>query len=159
MTWGFAFSSPAHTLASFFGSGVLRPAPGTWGTLAGWIFYALFLEGLPLMAQGAATLALLTAGAWASGVTGRDLGVHDHGSVVVDEVFAVWAVLMTVPASLPWQAAAFGAFRFFDIVKIPPADFFDEKCRNGWGVMLDDAVAAGYAAAALYAVRLAAEGL
>ena len=50
-----------------------------------------------------------------------------------------------VPQTLAWLVAAFVAFRFFDIVKLPPASYFDRKMKNGVGVMLDDAVAALYA--------------
>lgn len=144
MSLRFAFASPAHSIASFFGSGVLRPAPGTWGTAAGLAAYLALEQRVSLAGWIAIVLASFFLGAWASHVTGRDLGVHDHGSIVIDEVVAIWLVLMTVPAALSWQLAAFFAFRFFDIVKLPPARAFDtsERWNNGWGVMLDDLVAA-----------------
>ena len=61
-----------------------------------------------------------------------------------------------MPDSLPWQIAAFCAFRFFDIVKLQPAKYFDSnpRWRNGWGVMLDDAVAGVQAIALLAVVRM-----
>ena len=142
MTLGFAFSHPAHMIASFFGSGVIRPAPGTWGTLAGWIVFVLLNPWILL-------------GAWACQKTSDDLGVPDHGYIVIDEVFAIWLLLALVPPVLSWQIAAFVAFRFFDIVKLPPADYFDQKMKNGFGIMLDDAIAALYA----WLVLLAAQWL
>ena len=144
MSLRFAFSSPAHVIATFFGSGVIRPASGTWGTLAGWLFYMALHPWLgSAVFWGILTLLALVVGAWACQKTGDDIGVHDHNSIVIDEVFAIWMTLLTVPNSLPWQIAAFLAFRFFDIVKIQPAKYFDSnpRWRNGWGVMLDDAVA------------------
>lgn len=147
----FAVASPAHLIASFFGSGVLRPAPGTWGTAAGLAAYLALEQWIPLGGWAVIVLASFVLGAWASHVTGKDLGVHDHGSIVIDEVVAIWMVLLTVPAALPWQLAAFFAFRFFDIVKLPPARYFDtsDRWKNGWGVMLDDSVAAVQAMALL----------
>ena len=88
-------------------------------------------------------------GAWACGKTSDDLGVPDHGSIVIDEVL----VLALTPATLAWQIAAFVAFRFFDIVKCPPADYFDKKMKNGFGIMFDDAIAAGYAWLVLLALQ------
>ena len=52
-----------------------------------------------------------------------------------------------------WQAAAFAAFRFFDIVKPPPARFFDERVKNGFGVMADDFVAGLYTVLTLAVLR------
>ena len=157
MTLRFAFSSPAHVLASFFGSGVITPAPGTWGTLAGWLVYVALHPWCGSVALGALTALALFAGAWACQKTADDIGVHDHGSIVIDEVFAIWLVLLTLPPSLPWQIAAFCAFRFFDIVKIWPSKYFDSHPRwhNGWGVMLDDAAAAVQSIIVLHAARLA----
>lgn len=145
MSLRFAFSAPAHIIATFFASGVIRPASGTWGTLAGWIFYVVLHPCLPsAIFWGALTLLALVVGAWACQVTGKDIGIHDHSSIVIDEVFAIWMVLLSVPDTLAWQIAAFCIFRFFDIVKLQPARYFDSSPRwqNGWGVMLDDAAAA-----------------
>ena len=76
--------------------------------------------------------------------TGKDLGVTDHGSIVWDEIVPFWLVLFFSPAGGGWQALAFVVFRFFDIVKPQPARFFDEKVKNGFGVMADDLVAGAY---------------
>ena len=144
MTFRFAYASVPHIIASYFGSGVLRPASGTWGTFAGLLTYMLF-EGL-FSTEVWIVLIVLSffIGAWASEVTGRDIQVHDHSSIVIDEVFAIWLVLITVPQTLLWYILSFLAFRLFDIIKIQPAKYFDTspKYRNGYGVMLDDLVAA-----------------
>lgn len=149
MTVAFAFGRVSHVIASFFGSGLLRPGPGTWGTLAGWVVWVLLTPWItPLMGWILVALTFVI-GAWASQQTSDDLGVPDHGSVVIDEVFAIWAVLLTVPATLEWQIASFVAFRVFDIVKLPPASWCDRHLKNGWGIMIDDALAALYAVAVL----------
>ena len=84
-------------------------------------------------------------GAWASGVTGRALGVPDHGCIVIDEVVAFLLVLFFAGVTPLRIAFAFVLFRFFDIVKPPPIRQVDAALKNGVGVMLDDILAAGYA--------------
>ena len=76
--------------------------------------------------------------------TGRDLGAADHGSIVIDEVVAFLAVLYFVGGD-PFRAAfAFLLFRIFDIAKPPPIRQLDATLKNGFGVMLDDLLAAAY---------------
>ncbi|MBP3731581.1 MAG: phosphatidylglycerophosphatase A [Mailhella sp.] len=156
MTLAFAFSSLSHMIATFFGAGVLRPASGTWGSLAALLVYMALENIIPWLGWVCLIIVCFFAGVAVSETTGNDIGVHDHSSIVIDEVFAVWAVLLTVPSIWEWQFAAFGAFRFFDIVKIPPAKWFDtgKQWQNGWGVMLDDAVAAIQAIVALYLIQI-----
>ena len=55
-----------------------------------------------------------------------------------DEVVAFLAVLVLTPPGLVWQAAAFFAFRFFDVVKPPPIRQLERAVKGGFGVMLDD---------------------
>ncbi|EHK90150.1 phosphatidylglycerophosphatase A [Aggregatibacter actinomycetemcomitans] len=137
--------NPIHFFALGFGSGLLRPAPGTWGSLVGVILGALLLPAL-----GAKIFFILTAlcfviGIWLCERTSHDMGVHDHGSIVWDEIVAVFLVLLAVPQiSLLWCAIAFVTFRLFDILKPYPIRYFDEKLTNGFGIMADDILAAGY---------------
>ena len=136
--------SPARAIAFGFGSGLIRPAPGTWGTLAGWAAFILLLEPLSLPLRLLAVVVAFALGIWACDQTGRDLGVADHGGMVWDEVAAIWLVLSLVPAGWMAQGAAFLLFRLFDIVKPPPIRQFDARLKNGFGVMLDDLLAALY---------------
>jgi len=91
------------------------------------------------------TAVLLLVGAWASQVTGKALGVPDHGSIVIDEVAAFLLVLFFAGTTPLRIAIAFALFRFFDIVKPPPIRQLDAALKNGVGVMLDDVVAALFA--------------
>ena len=151
---GFAFSHPAHVVAFGFGAGLAPFAPGTAGTLAAWALgWALITAQLPPQALLAVAGALFLVGIWACGVTGRHLGVSDHGAMVWDEMVAFLAVLAIVPRELAWQAAAFVAFRLFDILKPPPIRYFEKRYGGGFGVMFDDLVAAGYALALLAAAK------
>lgn len=140
----FLFAHPAHLIACGFGSGLSPFAPGTAGTLLAWASYPL----LQAWMGGAELLAFMIL-CYAVGIaavqrTGQDLGVTDHGSIVWDEIVPFWLVLYFCPAGWLWQALAFLVFRFFDIVKPQPARFFDEKVKNGFGVMADDLVAGAY---------------
>ncbi len=148
-----AWGSPLAACATFFGAGVMRPAPGTWGTLVGVLVFAALSPVVPLWGWIALSAALFVAGALGADRLAAELGVEDHGGIVADEVVAVWLVCAFLPAGWAWLAAAFLAFRLFDILKIWPGSWVDRTVKNGWGVMADDLIAALYAWAA---VRLGA---
>ena len=144
-TLSFLFRHPAHFIALGFGAGLARVAPGTWGTLVA-IPIALLLRATTGDAGFAlVTLLLFVAGAWAAHVTGRELGVPDHGAIVIDEIAAFLLVLFFTGTDWPRMGVAFVLFRVFDIVKPPPIRQLDAAMKNGLGVMLDDLLAAGYA--------------
>jgi phosphatidylglycerophosphatase A len=141
----FLLRHPAHLIACGFGSGLSPFAPGTVGTLFAWCSYPLLRMLFPADdALGVFLLLSFALGVTACHITGRALGVVDHGSIVWDEIVPFWAVLLLTPAGLLWQLAAFLWFRFYDIVKPPPANYFDSQVKNGLGVMMDDVIAAGY---------------
>ena len=144
-TLRFMLHHPAHFIALGFGAGLAPVAPGTFGTLVA-IPIALLLRAYAGDATYVVvTLAFFVIGAWASHVTGRALGVADHGSIVIDEVAAFLAMLFFTGTTPLRIVTAFALFRFFDIVKPPPVRQVDAAMKNGVGVMLDDVVAAGYA--------------
>jgi phosphatidylglycerophosphatase A len=144
-TLPFMLHHPAHFIALGGGAGLAPFAPGTFGTLIA-IPIALVLERYAGDAGFALAIAgLFVVGAWASGVTGRALGVPDHGCIVIDEVVAFLLVLFFAGVTPLRIAFAFVLFRFFDIVKPPPIRQVDAALKNGVGVMLDDILAAGYA--------------
>ena len=149
---GFVFAHPAHAIAFGFGAGLAPTAPGTFGTLLGWII-GLGLSVIDPLLVLAAAAAAFAIGIWACDVTGRHLGVADHGGMVWDEVAAFLLVIAFAPRELAWQLAAFGAFRFFDIVKPAPIRHFERRYGGGFGVMFDDLLAAGYTLLLLGAVK------
>jgi phosphatidylglycerophosphatase A len=143
--WRFLFAHPAHFIACGCGSGLSPVASGTVGTLFAWASYALLRAAYPSdWACGLFLLCMFLFGIWCCDVAGRHLGVADHGAIVWDEIVPFWMVLWLVPDTALWQLAAFLWFRFFDIVKPPPARFFDSRVKNGLGVMMDDLIAAAY---------------
>ena len=145
----FLFAHPAHFLALGCGSGLSPWAPGTAGTL----FALLTFPFLRPHFADFTLLALLAIayllGIWVIQITGRALGEPDHGSIVWDEIVPFWFVLTLTPDDWRWQLSAFALFRLFDIVKLPPAGWFDRNMKNGFGVMADDLVAAAYSIAVL----------
>jgi phosphatidylglycerophosphatase A len=151
----FLFSHPAHFLACGLGSGLSPFAPGTAGTLFAWLLYPLIRPQFSEAGFGLFLAVGFVLGVFAAARTGRDLGVADHGAIVWDEIVPFWLVLMLTPQSLAWQALAFFLFRFFDVVKPQPARWIDGHMKHGFGVMLDDVIAAGYTLLALALTRLA----
>jgi len=143
-TSAWVFRSPLRIVAFGLGSGLLRPASGTWGTLCGWLLWVLLVSRLPDTAIAAVLALGFALGCWACQRVGRELGAPDHGGMVWDEIVAFWLVLWLTPASGWAQLVAFVLFRAFDIVKPPPVHYFDRHFKNGFGVMLDDLLAAAY---------------
>lgn len=152
--WRFLVASPWHFIALGFGSGLSPVAPGTAGSLAG-LALGLGLAPLPLPLGLALLAAVFAIGVAASSRTGAALGVHDHGAIVIDEIFGMALVVVAVPAGALQAVAAFVLFRIFDILKPWPIARIDRRVKGGLGVMLDDALAAFYAIAALHLLSLA----
>jgi phosphatidylglycerophosphatase A len=142
--WGWMLRHPARIVALGAGSGLLRPAPGTWGTLLGWVTWLMLLQNRPLWLQAAVIAAAFALGTLACNATGKHLRQPDHPAMVIDEIVAFWLILWLVPATLGAQVCAFVVFRLFDIFKPQPIRYFDRRLKNGFGVMLDDALAAFY---------------
>ena len=138
-------TDPVHLLAFGFGTGLARFAPGTFGSLPGMLLFWLTLD-FGLYVQSGIAVALALAGIWLCGESARRIGVHDHGGIVWDEIVGMYITLLAAPATLTGWALAFVAFRLFDIVKPWPIRDLDHSIRGGLGIMLDDLVAALYAA-------------
>ncbi|OYW38706.1 MAG: phosphatidylglycerophosphatase A [Hydrogenophilales bacterium 12-61-10] len=146
----FLLAHPAHLIAFGFGSGLAPKAPGTVGTVLGWPLLWLIVAITPdLPTQLVLLLASFLLGVWACGKSGRALGVADHGGMVWDEVVAFALVLLFTPPGWLWAGLAFLLFRFFDIIKPWPIRLADRRLKNGFGVMFDDLLAAGYALAVI----------
>ncbi len=141
-TLAFLFAHPAHFIALGFGAGLSPKAPGTLGTLVAFPLYWLLAEHPFYWVWMAAFLAM---GVWTCGIAGHNLGVHDHGGIVWDEIAAFLLVLPFAPATPLGFAVAFALFRLFDIWKPFPIGWLDARVGGGLGVMLDDLLAAMYA--------------
>ena len=127
-------------------SGYAPVASGTVGTLVAipliFLSAQLFLFSVILHL---AIIVLVIAGAcWVADVADRELEEHDSGKIVIDEIVGFLVAMAAMDASLSRLFLAFFLFRLFDIVKPPPASFFDEKVPGGIGVVLDDVCAGLY---------------
>ena len=147
--------NPAVLLATWFGSGLLPKAPGTWGSLAALPLAWLIQTATGWMGLAIGVLVVFGIGIWAAnGYTAR-LGGDDPGPVVIDEVAGQWLSLLPaayfVPLSpdLALYGAAFLLFRLADIFKPWPVSWADSTIKGGLGIMLDDILAAVYAGLAL----------
>lgn len=152
------FKAPWLWIATWFGCGFMRPAPGTWGTLGGLPFALIFLGtgGWPLLLLAA--LLVTWAGYRAAARFENATKTHDNSSIVVDEVAGLWIALLPAGLSPLLIAAGFFLFRFFDILKPWPVGWADKKVRGAAGVMLDDLLAGGYAALIIGILRYAGLG-
>lgn len=149
---GFSPWRPAALLATGFGAGLLPKAPGSWGSLLalpfGWGLQRAFGAGGLAAAAGLA----FGAGCWAAGRVAKASGRNDPGLVVIDEIMGQWLALLPARRDPAAYALAFLLFRLFDIGKPWPIGRIDRTVGGGFGIMLDDALAAAYAAAVQLAI-------
>lgn len=140
-------------IATWFGVGLSPLAPGTCGSLAAlpiaWAIRAISgAEGL-----AAALVLVFGAGMWAADAVAKTSGIQDPAAVVVDEVAGQWLVLLAAPFDPVAWALAFLLFRLFDIWKPWPVRWADRHVKSGFGIMLDDILAGGYALLVLTVLR------
>lgn len=137
-----------HVFAFGFGSGKAPVAPGTFGTLVGIPAY-LLLNPVPPLVYAAVVAGLFAVGIWFCHVTEQDLGVHDHSSIVWDEIVGYLITMFMAPAGWVWMALGFVLFRLFDIWKPYPIRQIERRIQGGFGNMFDDALAGFYSLAVL----------
>ena len=145
---------PIHFIAFGFGAGLAPRAPGTFGSLVG-VLAAWWLFELPLPWRVALVLAVIGFGIWICGESARRLSRHDDQRIVFDEIAGVLLTsLAVVERSLFVFALVFVFFRIFDIFKPWPIREVDHSLRGGLGIMLDDLIAALYAAMCVATIRI-----
>jgi phosphatidylglycerophosphatase A len=149
-------------IAQGFGVGRIPAAPGTFGSLLGLLWFGLLLMTRSFWLFTAGTIAGIALSVWLCGVAEKRLGQKDPGSVVLDEIaalpvcFFAWvAIVLWQTGSLPTFASCFSAqtwpltlgvfvvFRIFDIAKPWPVRQ-SQSLPGGWGITIDDVLAAGY---------------
>lgn len=139
-------------LATLGPIGKLRPAPGTWGSLAGLVIGLLLLSTGPFILEAAIIVISLT-GVAAANAYEAQTGKKDASEVVIDEVAGQWIVLLVIPFEPLWILAAFLIFRALDILKPGPIGMA-EKWPGGVGVMADDIIAGVIGAAILWGAQI-----
>ncbi|MCP1659795.1 phosphatidylglycerophosphatase A family protein [Neisseria perflava] len=134
---------PVCFLAFGFGSGLAPKAPGTFGTLPALpMAFTLYLLGISGWTLALLCVALFVAGVYICNRAEQELGIQDYGGIVWDEIVAMLLILAFVPFKWYWWLAAFVVFRLFDAVKPWPIKWFDARIHGGFGIMLDDIIAA-----------------
>ncbi|MFK7753771.1 MAG: phosphatidylglycerophosphatase A [Sedimentitalea sp.] len=159
----------AKAAGTVMGVGYLRPAPGTWGSLAAlplaWALHQT--AGFPLLLL--ATAAAFILGLWATTTMTEGARDHDPSEIVIDEVVGQWIALLPlsysawtmgieITALWPGWIAGFVLFRLFDITKPGPVGWADRR-KDAFGVMLDDVIAGFFAAAGVILLAGLAHGV
>ena len=148
----------AWAIGTFFGTGLLKPGPGTYGSIAAlllWFAAAHAFQPTPFalaIGTAAAALAATLIGIPSATIVARECGREDPGLVVIDEVAGQLFALIFLPADWLHAALALALFRILDIFKPPPIRQL-ERLHGGTGIMLDD-VAAGLIACVLAQILL-----
>lgn len=143
--------NPHHFLGFGFGSGLIPFMPGTMGSIAA-IPLIVAMSYLPLSLFILVTLMAAIIGIRICEQVSADLGVHDHGAIVWDEIAGMMIVFIAIPISWHSLLIGFALFRFFDILKPWPISFIDKNIHGGWGIMLDDLVAGLMALACIHGI-------
>ena len=141
---------PSHLFATWFGIGLLRPAPGTWGSLAAlliWYFAEFLHSSINIV------LPIFILFSWlACSQASQDSQSKDHSSIVIDEVAGMLVALSFVAHEIIIYLWAFLLFRFFDIWKPWPVSWADNNVKGGLGILLDDLIAGLSAGGIIYAI-------
>lgn len=134
-------------IATLFYSGHLKPASGTWGSFLAWLIYVFLTLIVDIHFWIIFSVIFLSflIGILVSSEYEKSIQKHDPSEVVIDEFVGQWIALFIIPQNMLAFILAFFLFRFFDIIKLWPANI-SQKLPGGWGIMVDDIIAGFYAA-------------
>ena|SRR3990167_5789643 len=142
------WQDPRYFIAFGFGSGVMPVAPGTFGTLMAIPFY-LLLQHLSSFYYISFVILFIAASSWLCERVSREINVHDHPGMCIDEFAGFFVTMIHAPHGYGWIILGFLLFRLFDIWKPWPIRLLDEKVHGGFGIVIDDVAAGIYAFASL----------
>ena len=136
---------PYDILASLGGIGLIPFAPGTFGSIFAWIVFILISHFVNMLIL---TIVIIILSIWVCEKVSKDLFEKDHKSIVIDELAGMWVALLPViyfassqNERIAYAILALVFFRFFDILKPFPVSYFDQKYKNGFGIVFDDIIA------------------
>lgn len=144
---------PAHFLGFGFGSGLVGLMPGTMGSLVA-IPIVILMSYLALIPYVILTTVAAVGGIYICQKVSDDMGVHDHGAIVWDEIAGMMIVFIAIPISWHSLLIGFLLFRVFDILKPWPISFLDKNVHGGWGIMVDDIVAGFFSLICLHLIYI-----
>ena len=138
---------PFQFVATLGGIGMLPKAPGTFGSIAAWVIFVYLSHFISMINMLILTILFLILSIWICNKASKDLENKDHKSIVIDELVGMWIALLPVLVIANSQyertvyaLAALILFRFFDILKPFPISYFDKNYKNGFGIVIDDAI-------------------
>ena len=143
--------NPVHCFALGFGSGLVPRIPGTTGTLVGVLLFIL-MPDIDWIIYLVVILCGFLFGIFCCEYTAKALNVHDHHSIVWDEIIGYLVTMFMVPKEWIWILIGFILFRALDILKPWPISSIDRRVKGGFGIMLDDVVAALFSLAIIQTV-------
>ena len=144
------FTNPIHLLAVGLGSGMSPIMPGTMGSAMAIPLWLLF-DGLQPYLYWVLIVVAFIFGCFLCQKTSDDTHTHDSGHIVWDEFVGMWITLFFIPQiSILWVTIAFVAFRIFDMAKPWPIRWFDKRVPGGFGIMVDDVIAAIFSSLSVY---------
>ena len=136
---------PYDLIASLGGIGLIPYAPGTFGSVFGWIAFIFISHFVNMLIL---TILIVILSIWICEKASKDLFEKDHKSIVIDELAGIWVALLPViyfasnqNERITYAILALVFFRFFDILKPFPVSYFDKKYKNGFGIVFDDIIA------------------
>ena len=136
---------PYDILASLGGIGLIPFAPGTFGSIFAWIAFILISHFVNMLIL---TIVIIILSIWVCEKVSKDLFEKDHKSIVIDELAGMWVALLPMiyfassqNERITYAILALVFFRFFDILKPFPVSYFDQKYKNGFGIVFDDIIA------------------
>ena len=141
---------PSHLFATWFGVGLIRPAPGTWGSLAALLlwYFAEFLHSSIYI-----ILPIFILFSWlVCSQASQDSDSKDHSAIVIDEVAGMFLALSFVTHEIIIYLWTFLLFRLFDIWKPWPISLADKNVEGGLGILLDDLIAGLFAGGIIYTI-------
>ena len=144
---------PFHFLATLGGLGLFPIGPGTVGSIFGWFIFIAVSHFISAISMVILTTFVIIFSVFISSVVTKDLIEKDHKSIVIDELAGIWLAMIPVIfiASTQYERSIYALltliiFRIFDISKPFPISYIDKNFKNGLGVVLDDLIAAIFAA-------------
>ena len=149
------YKNPFDYVSTLFGVGLIRFAPGTWGTLFSVFLWLVFFE--KLSSNTIAVLLTVILAIVCCHFSSKDLNNKDQKAIVIDELAGMWVALLICSPLIESNYnkddfygyvnvfIIFLAFRFFDILKPFPISYFDKNLKNGFGIVFDDLIAGIFA--------------
>jgi len=141
--------NPYHFIATLGGIGLFPLAPGTIGSIFGWIIFIVLSHYIEMIS---ATLLIIFISIYVTNLATKDLVNKDHKSIVIDELAGIWLAMIPVIyiASSQYERTLYAVltlifFRLFDILKPYPISYIDKNFKGGFGIVLDDLIAGVFA--------------